>query len=88
MYSFIGQKVQSKHGVNNQKVSESIEPMQVSEPLPAAPSLSEFVMKTQANIAKFVEVDEVEESGYKNVVKLDNKTFKDEFRKVLYFIYV
>lgn len=36
--------------------------------------------------AGFVEVEDVEdESGYKNVVKLDNKTFKDEFRKVLYF---
>lgn len=33
---------------------------------------------------KFVEINDVEESGYKNVVKLDNKTFKDEFRKVLY----
>jgi len=36
--------------------------------------------------AGFVEVEDVEdESSYKNVVKLDNKTFKDEFRKVLYF---
>jgi len=36
--------------------------------------------------AGFVEVEDVEdELGYKNVVKLDYKTFKDEFRKVLYF---
>lgn len=62
--------------------------MQVPEPLPAAPSLSDFVKKTETNIAKFVEVDEVEESGYKNVVKLDNKTFKDEFRKVSIVFYL
>lgn len=37
---------------------------------------------------KFVEINNAEESGYKNIVKLDNKTFKDEFRKVLYFIYI
>lgn len=42
--------------------------------------------KTESMQAGFVEVEDVdEESGYKNVVKLDNKTFKDEFRKVWYF---
>lgn len=40
--------------------------------------------KTESKQAEFVEVDNVEESGYKNIVKLDNKTFKDEFRKVMY----
>lgn len=62
--------------------------MKVPVTLPTAPTLAEFVKKTQTNISEFVEVDEVEESGYKNVIKLDNKTFKDEFRKVLYFIYM
>lgn len=57
----------------------------MSEPVPLAQTLAEFVKKTQSKEANFVEVNDVEESGYKNVVKLDNKTFKDEFRKVLYF---
>lgn len=53
--------------------------------MPLSQTLAEFVKNTQSKQAEFVEVNEVEESGYKNVVKLDNKTFKDEFRKVLYF---
>lgn len=40
--------------------------------------------KTESKQADFVEVEDVDESGYKNVVKLDNKTFKDEFRKVIF----
>lgn len=47
--------------------------------------MADFVKKTESKQAEFVEVDDVKESGYKNVVKLDNKTFKDEFRKVLHF---
>ncbi|VVC35927.1 GTP binding domain,P-loop containing nucleoside triphosphate hydrolase,GTP-binding protein, orthogonal [Cinara cedri] len=78
-----GQKIQSKQEKNDRKASEPKKSVNVPETLPAAPTLAEFVKKTQTNIAEFVEVDEVEESGYKNVVKLDNKTFKDEFRKVV-----
>lgn len=50
-------------------------------------TLAEFVKKTESKQANFIESEETEESGYKNVVKLDNKTFKDEFRKVINFIY-
>lgn len=58
--------------------------MKIPEPLPLSQTLAEFVKKTESMQAGFVEVEDVEvESSYKNVVKLDNKTFKDEFRKVL-----
>ncbi|XP_050520204.1 guanine nucleotide-binding protein-like 3 homolog [Daktulosphaira vitifoliae] len=46
-------------------------------------TLADFVKRTESKQANFVESEEHEESGYKNVVKLDNKSFKDEFRKVV-----
>jgi len=71
---------------NVQKATAHKKAEKITEPLPLSQTLAEFVKKTESMQAGFVEVEDVEdESGYKNVVKLDNKTFKDEFRKVLYF---
>lgn len=67
-----------------QRANEPKKPEKFTEPLPLAQSLAEFVKKTESKQAEFVEEEiDVEETGYKNVVKLDHKTFKDEFRKVL-----
>lgn len=78
--------MESIRTANVQKASVPKKPEKVTEPLPLSQTLAEFVKKTESMQAGFVEVEDVEdESGYKNVVKLDNKTFKDEFRKVWYF---
>lgn len=83
-YFDIGKKIDSIRAAENQRASEPKKPEKISEPLPLAQTLAEFVKKTESLSADYVdEIDEVEESSYKNVVKLDNKTFKDEFRKVL-----
>jgi len=80
---FIGKKLESIRTANVQKAAAPKKPEQKPEPLPLSQTLAEFVKKTESMQAGFVEVEDVdEESGYKNVVKLDNKTFKDEFRKV------
>lgn len=84
-YFFIGKKIESIRTAEIQRASGPKKPEKISEPLPLAQTLAEFVKKTELLSADYVdEIDEVEESGYKNMVKLDNKTFKDEFRKVLY----
>jgi hypothetical protein len=84
--SILGKKLESIRTANVQKASAPKKPEKKPEPLPLSQTLAEFVKKTESMQAGFVEVEDVEEeSGYKNVVKLDNKTFKDEFRKVLYF---
>lgn len=76
--------MESLRTAENQRASEPKKHEKKPEPLPLAQTLADFVKKTESKQEEFVEVDDVEESGYKNVVKLDNKTFKDEFRKVLY----
>jgi len=78
-----GKKLESLRAAENQRASEPKKPVKKPDPLPMAQTLAEFVKKTESKQAEFVEVNDVEESGYKNVVKLDNKTFKDEFRKVV-----
>lgn len=80
----LGQKLESVRTANNQKASEPKKPAKIPETVPLAQTLAEFVKKTESKQANFVEVEDVEELGYKNVVKLDNKTFKDEFRKVIF----
>lgn len=82
---FSGKAIESKRAVENKKNSETKKPEKKPEELPLAQTLAEFVKKTETKQAGFVEVEDVEELGYKNVVKLDNKTFKDEFRKVLFY---
>lgn len=79
--------LESKRDPNNQKAHEpkKAEIKPASVPV-LTQSLAEFVKKSESKQADFVEVEnDEEETGYKNVVKLDNKGFKDEFRKVLYF---
>lgn len=84
---FAGKTLESKRAAENKKNSEPKKPVKKPEELPLAQTLAEFVKKTESKQACFVEVeDDAEETGYKNVVKLDNKTFKDEFRKVLYYV--
>lgn len=78
--------MESLHAAEKQRASEPKKLQKIPEPLPLAQTLAEFVKTTESKQAKFVEVDNVEESNYKNVVKLDNKTFKDEFKKVFLFI--
>ncbi|CAI6347500.1 unnamed protein product [Macrosiphum euphorbiae] len=78
-----GKKLESIKTANVQKAAHK-KPEKITEPLPLSQTLAEFVKKTESMQAGFVEVEDVEEeTGYKNVVKLDNKTFKDEFRKVV-----
>lgn len=81
---FIGKTIEAKRASDNQRASEPKKPEKKPEPLTLTQTLAEFVKKTESKQADFVEVDNVEELGYKNIVKLDNKTFKDEFRKVLF----
>ncbi|KAF0758496.1 guanine nucleotide-binding protein-like 3, partial [Aphis craccivora] len=79
-----GKKLEAIRTANVQKAAAPKKPEQKPEPLPLSQTLAEFVKKTESMQAGFVEVEDVdEELGYKNVVKLDNKTFKDEFRKVV-----
>jgi len=74
--------LESLRTAENQRASQPKKPEKISESLPLSQTLTEFVKKTESKQAEFVEVQDVEELSYKNVVKLDNKTFKDEFRKV------
>lgn len=83
-FKFIGKKLESIRTSEKQRANEPVKPKKISEPLPLTQTLADFVKKTETKQAEFVEVDNVEESDYKNIVKLDNKTFKDEFRKVMY----
>jgi hypothetical protein len=84
---FIEKTLESKRAANNQKAPEPKTSENKTASIPSlGQSLADFVKKSESKQAKFVEVEnDEEELGYKNVVKLDNKGFKDEFRKVLYF---
>lgn len=83
---FKEKKIESIRAAEKQRTNKEPKKLaKISEPLHLTQTLADFVKKTESKQAEFVEVDDVEESGYKNVVKLDNKTFKDAFKKVLHF---
>lgn len=83
---FLEKTLESKRATNDKKDAEPKTSTNKPVSIPAlTQSLADFVKKSESKQADFVEVENDEkETGYKNVVKLDNKGFKDEFRKVLY----